>query len=172
MFLTYIKKFLTKKIVNKLLSNVKFISSVPKIKTVGIVFDQNIFQESDALVQELVNQGIEKEDVKIIVFKETLKKNEVFAYPVFCNNDLSWAATFGKLEILDFIDEKFDLLINYYDIEKTPLLLLSNNSKASFKVGFSSIDKRLNHFMIDTNIEKHTVFTDELFKYLKILKKL
>jgi hypothetical protein len=65
-----------------------------------------------------------------------------------------------------------DLLINYYDTEKVALLLVSNLSKASFKVGFASIDKRLNHFMIDTNAENYIVFMSELFKYLKILNKI
>jgi L-rhamnose mutarotase len=64
------------------------------------------------------------------------------------------------------------LLINYYDTEKAALLLVSNQSKASFKVGFSSIDKKLNHFMIDTNAENYKVFIEELFKYLKILNKI
>ena len=45
-------------------------------------------------------------------------------------------------------------------------------AKAGFKVGFASIDKRLNHFMIDTNAENYIVFMSELFKYLKILNKI
>ena len=85
---------------------------------------------------------------------------------------MSWTATFSNPEVLNFINENFDLLINYYDVEKIPLVLLSNESKASFKVGFSAIDKRLNHFMINTNAENYTVFIDELFKYLKILNKI
>jgi hypothetical protein len=85
---------------------------------------------------------------------------------------LSWTATFDKSEVKDFIAQKFDLLINYYDTEKSALLLVSNQSKASFKVGFSSIDKKLNHFMIDTNAENYQIFIEELFKYLKILNKI
>jgi hypothetical protein len=81
-------------------------------------------------------------------------------------------ATFDKKEVDDFVNQEFDLLISYYDVEKSPLLLVTNLSKASFKVGFSSIDKRLNHFMIDTNAENYLVFMDELFRYLKILNKL
>ena len=77
-----------------------------------------------------------------------------------------------KKEVKNFIAEPFDLLINYYDTEKVALLLVSNLSKASFKVGFASIDKRLNHFMIDTNAENYIVFMSELFKYLKILNKI
>ena len=172
MFLIYIKNFLTKKIVNKSLLNVKLVATASKIKTVGIVFDESYFYEREALVQELIVQGIEEKDIKVLVFKNNIKKNEAFDYPTFCNKDLSWTATFSKLEVLNFVNENFDLLINYYDVEKIPLLLLSNESKANFKVGFSNIDKRLNHFMINTNAENHTVFIDELFKYLKILNKI
>jgi hypothetical protein len=50
--------------------------------------------------------------------------------------------------------------------------LVSNDSKAHFKVGFSSVDNKLNHFMINTNAENYKVFVEELFKYLKILNKL
>ncbi|CAN1521092.1 hypothetical protein MCEGE10_01092 [Flavobacteriaceae bacterium] len=172
MFLIYIKNFLTKKIVNKSLSNVKLVATASKIITVGIVLDDSYFYEREALVQELVKQGIEEKHIKSLVFKDKIKKNEVFDCPIFCNVDLSWAATFSKPEVVNFINENFDLLINYYDVEKIPLMLLSNESKASFKVGFTSIDKRLNHFMINTNAENYTVFIYELFKYLKILNKI
>ena len=64
------------------------------------------------------------------------------------------------------------MLISYYDVEKPPLVLVTLQSKAKFKVGFSTIDKRLNAFMITTVAEKHGEFVAELFKYLKILKKI
>ncbi|NBU80850.1 MAG: hypothetical protein EBS55_04300, partial [Flavobacteriaceae bacterium] len=86
--------------------------------------------------------------------------------------DLSWHATVDKKEVNDFIKEPFDLLINYYDTEKVALLIVTHLSKASFKVGFATVDKRLNHFMINTNAENYIVFIDELFKYLKILNKI
>jgi hypothetical protein len=172
MFLNYLKNFLTKKIVKNSLSNVKHVSSNNIIKTVGIVFDESYFKEREALVQELVQNGILVNDIKVLVFKDKIKKKEVFDYPTFSPKDLSWTATIDKPEVTDFVKQNFDLLINYYDTEKVPLLLVSHQSKASFKVGFSSIDKRLNHFMINTNAENYKVFMDELFKYLKILNKI
>lgn len=172
MFLNYLKNFFTKKIVKDTISNVKPIESDDYIKTVGIVFDESYFYEKEALVQELVKNGIVENNIKILVFKDKIKKNEVFDYPTFSHKDLSWTATFDKSEVKDFIAQKFDLLINYYDTEKSALLLVSNQSKASFKVGFSSIDKKLNHFMINTNAENYQIFIEELFKYLKILNKI
>jgi hypothetical protein len=172
MFLNYLKNFFTKKIVKDTILNVKHIESDGNIKTVGIIFDESYFYEKEALVLELVKNGILESNIKILVFKDKIKKNELFDYPTFSHKDLSWTATFDKSEVKDFIAQKFDLLINYYDTEKSALLLVSNQSKASFKVGFSSIDKKLNHFMIDTNAENYQIFIEELFKYLKILNKI
>ncbi|WP_293893168.1 hypothetical protein [Flavobacterium sp.] len=172
MFLNYLKDFSTKKIVKNSLSNVKHSTSDNVIKTVGIIFDETYFYEREDLVKELILKGIEENNIKVLVFKNKIKKNEIFDYPVFSHKDLSWTGTVDKKEVRDFVAETFDLLINYYDTEKVALLLVSHLSKASFKVGFASIDKRLNHFMINTNAENYKVFMSELFKYLKILNKI
>jgi hypothetical protein len=163
---------LTKKRVKKTLSDVDHAASDKKIRTVGIVFDETYFYEKESLIAELVNNGINEDLIDILVFKNTIKKSERFDYPVFTHRDLSWRATFDKSEVRDFIAKEFDLLINYYDTEKSALLIVSNLSSATFKVGFASVDKKLNHFMINTNAENYKVFTEELFKYLKILNKI
>jgi L-rhamnose mutarotase len=85
---------------------------------------------------------------------------------------MKWSGQIDKKEVVDFIETEFDLLISYYDVEKSGLLQITQLSKANFKVGFSSIDKRINHFMINTNAENYSVFVSELFKYLKILNKI
>lgn len=172
MFLNKIKDFWTKKIVKKRLSNVKYHISESSIKKVGIVFDESYFYEKEALIKELVKNGINHQDVQFLVFKDKTKKNEMFDYKVFSHKDISWNAAFDKKEVNDFCNENFDLLISYYDTEKAALLLTTCLSKASFKVGFASVDKRLNQFMIDTNAENYKIFIEELFKYLKILNKL
>jgi hypothetical protein len=172
MFLNKIKDFWTKKIVKKKLSNVKLINSDSSIKKVGIVFDESYFYENEELLNDLIQQGIKTENIQILVFKNQIKKNEIFDYSVFSYKNLSWTASIDVKQFKDFVNSDFDLLISYYDIEKVPLLLATHLSKASFKVGFASIDKRLHHFMIDTNAENYKLFMDELFKYLKILNKL
>jgi hypothetical protein len=172
MFLNHFKDFATKKIVKNSLSNVKHTATDTSIKKVGIIFDESFFYEREAMVEALIENGIAQDDIKILVFKDKIKKNEVFDYPVFSNKDLSWTGTIDKKVVKEFVNEPVDLLINYYDTEIVSLLLVSHLSKASFKVGFASIDKRLNHFMINTNAENYKIFMDELFKYLKILNKI
>lgn len=172
MFWNKIKEFWTKKIVKKKLLNVKHLATNAAIIKVGIVFDETYFHDKDALISELINNGIQEENISSLVFKNVVKKNETFDSPFFSYKNVSWIATIDKKEVTEFIRQDLDLLISYYDIEKSALLLVTNLSKAKFKVGFASIDKRLNHFMVDTNAEKYKVFVSELFKYLKILNKL
>lgn len=172
MFLDKIKDFWTKKIVKKSLSNVKHIESISSIKKIGIIIDETYFNEKDLLINQLLLNGISKENIEILAFRNRIKKNENFNYAVFSYKDLGWNATVEKAEIINFVNHKFDLLISYYDVEKAPLLVVTNLSKANFKVGFASVDKRLHHFMIETQAENYKIFIEELLKYLKILNKL
>lgn len=172
MFSYKIKDFFIKNNVKKRLSDVKHIASGDSIKTIGIIFDESENSQRENLMKEIRNQGFGPFEIEFIVFKDTIKKSEQFDYPVFSNKDINWNATFTKSEVHQFSERKFDLLISYYDAEKAALLLLTHLSKASFKVGFSEIDQRLNHFMIKSDADKPSVFTEELFKYLRILKKI
>ena len=171
MFLNFIKDFFLKRILKNNLHNV-MISSASSIKTVGLLIDESYFFEKDALVKELKANGILEDDVKLIVYKDKLRKNEIYSLPTFSIKHIDWKAEITYPAINDFINEKFDLLISYYDVEKAILLKITHNSKAQFKVGFSSVDKRLNHLMINTNAENYKVFVHELFRYLKILNKI
>ena len=74
MFLNKIKDFWTKKIVKKKLSNVKLLKSDNLIIKDGIVFDESYFYEREALLNELVLQGIKINDIEILVFKNKIKK--------------------------------------------------------------------------------------------------
>lgn len=172
MFLNYIKDFFAKKILKNSLHNVKSSASINSIQTVGLLIDENYFFEKEALVKELVANGILQNNIKVIVYRDKLKKNEVYSQPTFCAKNLNWRAEIMNPIVVDFVNHKFDLLINYYDTEKAILLTITHNSKAQFKVGFTSIDKRLNHLMINTNAENFKVFIHELFRYLKILNKI
>jgi hypothetical protein len=172
MFLNYIKNYFLIKFIKNNLHNVKTSSSIASIQTVGLLIDESYFFEKEALVNELIANGIQESNIKIIVYRDKLKKNEVYSQPTFGSRHINWNAQITNPAVNNFINEKFDLLISYYDVEKAFLLKITHDSKAQFKVGFSSIDKRLNHLMINTNAENYKVFVHELFRYLKILNKI
>ena len=172
MFIKYIKDYFLKRILKNNLQNVKSISSAVSIQTVGVLIDESYFFEKEALMEELKANGILENNIKLVVYRDKLRKNESYSQPTFSIKHLNWKAEITNPAVNDFINEKFDLLISYYDVEKAILLNITHNSKALFKVGFSSVDKRLNHLMINTNAENYKVFVHELFRYLKILNKI
>lgn len=172
MFLNYIKELSVKKTVKNSLLTVKNSIDSGTITSIGLLIDESYFAEINLLVNELSSNGILANNIEVIVYRDRLKKNKNISQATFSSKDLNWNGTIDNAAVNDFVNKEFDLLISYYDVEKAILLVLTNESKARFKVGFSSIDKRLNDLMINTNAENYKVFTHELFRYLKILNKI
>jgi hypothetical protein len=107
-----------------------------------------------------------------LIFKNKINKNGVFNHELVTYKEFNWSGelTHSKAEL--FLNTNFDLLINYHEFDKSPLVYLSYLSKANFKVGFNTQDKTVNKFMVNTNIYNYQLFVDELFKYLRILNKI
>nr|WP_231559988.1 hypothetical protein [Flavobacterium gilvum] len=111
-------------------------------------------------------------NLKIIAFRKSLSDKEQFLNPTFGYKDLNFKSDFIKQSVNEFLQDEFDLLINYYSEEEPILLFLTHKTKAKFKAGFSSVDKRLNHFLINIQFTDYKEFVSELFRYLKILNKI
>jgi len=172
MFLKFIRDFGLKKIIRKSLLNYKPVSSTDVVTTVGIIVDESYFADKEALIEQLENNGIKRHNIQTLTFKERIKPNEVMDCCHFTRKDISSGGEFKKKDVAEFINTPFDMLISYYDVEKPPLVFATIKSKGNFKVGFTTVDKRLNHFMIGTIAEKYEEFIAELIKYLKILNKI
>ncbi|MGQ7944515.1 DUF6913 domain-containing protein [Flavobacterium sp. WC2509] len=172
MFLNNIKSFLLKKTLKRQLCNVKEESLNRPVVRVGLIVDESHFLETNALKQEIVLNGIADNAIKIIAYRDVIKSKQVYSQLTFGLKDLNLNGEFTQEVINEFISDEFDLLISYYDEDKPFLLLLTNNSKAKFKVGFSTVDKRLNHLLFNIALENYKGFTNELFRYLKILNKI
>ena len=172
MFLKIIKNFLLKNKVSKLLSNTPANDSVGVIQCVGVVFDGNLNLEIENILKELVKHGIDENQIKVLIFKNKIRKNEVFSHEIITYEDINWSGEITNSKAELFLNTNFDLLINYHEFDKPPLIYLSYLSKANFKVGFNTQDKIVNQFMVNININNYQLFVDELFKYLKILNKI
>ena len=172
MFIKFIKEISLKKNLKKKISSLSTSISNTPVKKIGILIDENYFQESNKLIEEIQKNGIKPEDISILIYKKKENRNRNLPYLSFTKKDLNKVGEFKIGVLNDFVKAKFDLLISYYDVEKIPLLLVTHQSMANFKVGFSNVDKRLNHLMISTTVENYKTFIQELFKYLKILNKI
>lgn len=170
MFLNYIKEFFVKKSLKNNLHIVKNEVFTSNIQTVGLLIDESNFDHSKELIKELTLQGITPENIKIVAYRDKFKQKETYSKPTFGKKHINWNAAIKEDFLNEFTDTEFDLLISYYDIEKVILMMITSKSKAKFKVGFSSIDKSLNRWMMNTTIEDYKLFVTELFKYLKSIK--
>ena len=172
MFLKIIKNFLLKNKVSKLLSNTPANHSADIIRSVGLIFDGNLNIELENVLKELVEHGMDENQIKVLIFKNKINKNEVFKHELVTYQEFNFSGelTHSKAEL--FLNTNFDLLINYHEFDKPPLVYLSYLSKANFKVGLNTQDKTVNQFMVNTNINNCQLFVEELFKYLKILNKI
>lgn len=172
MFSRIIKDFFLKRKIKKRLEKYQLNYSSGVIKSVGILIDETYFNEADAIVNQLEQNGFDKDNIEILFYLDKKKKYLDSNKRYFFKNAISWNGSFKNEIVVDFIQKPFDLLISYYDIEKPVLLKVSKLSKANFKVGFHTIDKRINHFMVNLPAENYNAFISELIKYLKILKKI
>jgi hypothetical protein len=172
MFLKLIKDLSVKRVLNNSSESVTVVAFDKKIQKVGLLIDETSFANKVDFIQLLVTNGFSKENLSLLVFKDNYKKKEEVLEPHYSLKDISWLGTFENQEVKDFIAKDFDLLISYYHENKPPLQLVTHLSKASFKVGFYSVDTRHNHFLIDTKPENYRLFISELFRYLKILNKI
>jgi len=172
MFYKILKNFFLKKNVTKRLQNQQPLLEQQKIETIGLLVDETYFSNTARLVETILSQGFRKEQITILVYKDKIKSKEVINEPFLSLKNISLSGEINKPEVIEFLEKPFDLLINYYDVNKYGILLLSIKSKANFKVGFDTVDKRVNHFIVKELVDNYKEFISELFKYLKILNKI
>jgi hypothetical protein len=170
MFLNYIKEFFVKKSLKNHLHNVKNEVFTSNVQTVGLLVDESKFHHSKGLIKELIQCGIAPENIKIVAYRSKLKKKKTYSRPTFAKKHINWKGEITEEFLNEFTETEFDLLISYYNVEKLILMMVTSKSKAKFKVGFSSVDKNLNRWMVDANLEDYKLFISELFKYLKRIK--
>lgn len=170
MFLNYIKEFFVKKSLKNNLNIVKNEVFTSNIQTIGLLVDESKFRYSKELIQELVSNGIAPKNIKIVAYRQKFKKKKIYSKPTFGKKHIDWRGQITEVFLDEFIETEFDLLISYYDVESVILMMITSKSKAKFKVGFSSVNAKLNRWMIETTMAEYKLFISELFKYLKSIK--
>lgn len=170
MFLNYIKEFFVKKTLNNNLSNQNNKVFPKNVQTIGLLIDESNFSNSEALIKELMINGIASENIKVVAYKVKFKEKETYFLPTFGKKHINWKGEITENFLNEFVNSEFDLLLNYYNVENVILMLITSKSKARFKVGFSTVDNNLNRLMISTELENYKLFVSELFRYLKNIK--
>jgi len=142
-----------------------------KISNISLLIDGTRFNQIEQLIDELVKNGVRREKIKTIVFAEKEYTINTDHVNFLCPKDLGWLGRIKKTEIKEFIQEKSDLLISYYNVKQKALEYITTKSQANFKVGFFVDEKLPNHITIDAKLDDYQLFIKELIKYLKVFNK-
>jgi hypothetical protein len=146
------------------------VSSV--VNSVGIIVNEGSefnFQSLKHLQKDIASGS---NNFHVLTCKNKSDNYNEFRGVFFYEKDFSWNGTLKSKEINAFLNNDFDMLLDYTKANTIYKKYLVAKSKAKFKVGYANVDKRLYDFMIDIESENISQFNIELIKYLKILKKL
>lgn len=172
MFFNYFKDFFLKKKLKKILLDTREITLVQKVNTIGILVDEASFFQTMALKKSLIEKGFHNNNIFILAFKNSKELETEKAYPVFGWDNMSLGLQIHEKKIVEFIQYPFDVLLSYYETNNSFLQWITNQSKASLKVGFYAVDKRLNHIMINTKTENYNQFVQEFVRVLQRINKI
>jgi hypothetical protein len=162
---------LVKKKINKsleLLNNQTRIKPNP-IKTIGCIIDPMFPVEVSNFIKLVYRIGLKEKDLKLITFQENDNGFNIFSNMNITPKSISYSGNLKGKDSLEFISYDYDLLINFFKSNNV-LTLLSSKVNAKFRVGFSSVDSRLNDLIFSEKIKKFKEFDSELIKYLRIIK--
>ena len=172
MILKSLREKSNQKHINKLLSSRQSVVNDAKIESIGVIFNSTEFNDFEIFRDLAKELKVHPNKIKIIAYTEDDKAVETSRELLFSKKEIGWNAKIKSPELQDFLNQKFDALLSFYDEDNVELNLVTAFSKANFKIGISSHDERLFDFIIDTKSKDFNVFKNELIKYLSILNKL
>ena len=172
MFLKRFKEKSNQKYINSILNSRKPSVHSGKIGSVGIILNHDEYSNYEKLRLLLKGLGIKDNRVKFIAFLEDEKETPNSWDSFFNPKNFGWKGKIIATDLNEFINEPFDALISYYNEDRLELNMVTAMSKANFKIGISSRDKRLYDLIINIESKYVQVFEKELEKYLKVLNKI
>ena len=172
MILKAFKEKSNQKFINTLLSNRKVEVSDGKMKTVGVLLDDDQYLKKDDFVNFFKDLNLLPSDQKFLIFSKTDSTNYNKWDDVFESKDFGWKGKIKNNDLQNFINYKFDVLISFYTVNEIELNQVTAMSQANFKVGISNDDERLYDLIIDIMPSDFKNFKTEFKKYITILNKL
>jgi hypothetical protein len=139
------------------------------IRTLACIIDPSFPISVENFIDLANALGLKEKDLKIITFQENKNIFNVFSSMNITPKCVSFYGNICGKDSLEFISFEYDLLINFFKSNRF-LTLLSSKTNAKFRVGFESVDSKLNDLIFSEKIKKYNNFKAELIKYLNMIK--
>lgn len=140
-------------------------------KEIGIIFDATDTDQTAVVNQFADSLRGTKKKISMFGFYNFPRPAINFNFPYFNQKSLNWYLEPNGILVKEFIEKKFDILINVSVSENLPLEYISALSNASYRIGLYNPNKLFCYdFMIDlkgkNNLPK---FTEQVKHYLHIV---
>lgn len=171
MFKSLKSKSILKTIDSQIKKRVSYKGAI-KLESLAVLIDAWKDVDIFSIVKLADKIGAKPKQLKILGFKDlknTSEEDQAGQTTYFDEKMLNYTGGFKSKNLNDFVNESFDVLINFYGEDHKIMNLVAASSKAKFKVGFASVDNRINDLVIGTPPSNTDLFISELKKYLKIL---
>lgn len=154
-FVSKIRSYFFNSQLEKKLSQVKLNRSSIEFdiaESIGILFDATDAVNRTKVMdyaQNLIKNG---KKVKLLGFVKSKQKDLSFPFKFFTLNEVNWKMIPESIDANQFINNKFDILINLYLGKNNPIEYISALSNANLRVGPFSENTNSYDLIIDTPI--------------------
>ncbi len=147
-------------------------NSVIKLSQLAVLIDARKDIDVFSIVKLADKLGVKSNQLQIMGFKDlkaNIEEQDGGHTHYFDEKMVNYSGGFKSKSLNGFVEKSYDVLINFYEEDHKVMNLVAASSKAKFKVGFASVDNRINDLVIGTPANNTDLFISELKKYLKIL---
>ncbi|MGB1247768.1 MAG: DUF6913 domain-containing protein [Chitinophagales bacterium] len=158
--------------VRKLTSTRREMLNIEKAKTIGLVF--NASKTENVMTITHFADALKNMNKKVLMLGyQNYKVKDQDDHRLFNLNDVNWYGKPTTTKIIDFQEEKVDILICAYLDDCPPLEYIAATSKAKFRVGAFNKNKT-SHYELMININNRPelkYMLDQTAHFLKVINK-
>ena len=141
-----------------------------RVKKVGVLAEVSLFQSYDFRTRLSSELGIEEEDMMVLLFDPSGKENSLNNSKICDEKSFGLYGRVKAPALANFLEKKFDLLINYCEAGHVYDQVIMVRSLAGLKIGYDHPNNFFNDISIKIKGNQLDTFNAELVKYLEILK--
>ena len=141
-----------------------------RVKKVGVLAEVSLFQSYDFRRRLSSELGIEEEDMMVLLFDPSGKENSLNNSKICDEKSFGLYGRVKAPALANFLEKKFDLLINYCEAGHVYDQVIMVRSLAGLKIGYDHPNNFFNDISIKIKGNQLDTFNAELVKYLEILK--
>lgn len=136
---------------------------------VGCLVDMDIVKDITPLLEFVKHYNVRPENYIFLGYKKKSEETHANGVPFLVDKEISWQGKIRNYHADRLAEQEYDVLINYFNEPKLPLLLLSSSIKARLRIGLQGVDNQYNDIIINCKIEEESIFIEQVKKVLKAI---